>query len=57
MVYLYLTAHGRESEELSLLLVNSLQKDAKHANPLVRASALKALASIRFAVFWWLHVV
>ncbi|PHJ19532.1 heat repeat-containing protein [Cystoisospora suis] len=47
LVYLFLIQHAEGSRDLALLSINSFQKDLTDRNQVVRASALKALASIR----------
>lgn len=47
LIYLYLCNFSRNNQELSMMAVNTLQKDFRHANPLVRAAALKAMAALQ----------
>ncbi len=48
MVYLYLGNYAESNPELSLLAVNTLQKDASDTNPMVRGLALRYLCSLRY---------
>lgn len=50
LIYMYLCNFSRENQDLSTLAVNTLQKDFRHSNPLVRAAALKAMASLQYVV-------
>ncbi|CEM34749.1 unnamed protein product [Vitrella brassicaformis CCMP3155] len=47
LVYMYLVQHADGNRDLALLSINSFQKDLSDRNPVVRASALRAMASIR----------
>ncbi|PFH32145.1 HEAT repeat-containing protein [Besnoitia besnoiti] len=47
LVYLFLVQHAEGNRDLALLSINSFQKDLSDRNHIVRAAALKALASIR----------
>ncbi|CBZ51071.1 putative adaptin N terminal region domain-containing protein [Neospora caninum Liverpool] len=47
LVYLFLIQHAEGNRDLALLSINSFQKDLTDRNQIVRAAALKALASIR----------
>lgn len=46
LVYLYLVHYSVTAPDLVLLAVNTFCKDAQDANPLVRAAALRTMASI-----------
>jgi len=51
LVYMYIVKYSEENQDLALLSINSLQKDlAPSMPPRVRASALRALASIRVPI-------
>ncbi|KYK69479.1 HEAT repeat-containing protein [Toxoplasma gondii TgCatPRC2] len=47
LVYLFLIQYAEGNRDLALLSINSFQKDLTDRNQVVRAAALKALASIR----------
>jgi len=47
MIYIYLVQYGEHNRELALLSINSFQKDLTDRSQLVRASALRAMASIK----------
>lgn len=47
LVYLYLGQYAPEKSDLSLLAVNTLQKDCRDDSPYIRAIALRALTSLR----------
>eukprot|EP00920_Eleutheroschizon_duboscqi_P000810 GHVT01002098.1.p1 GENE.GHVT01002098.1~~GHVT01002098.1.p1 ORF type:complete len:329 (-),score=76.45 GHVT01002098.1:288-1274(-) len=47
MVFLYLTNYAESNAELSILAINSLQKDCRDADPSVRGLALRSLCSLR----------
>ncbi|KAK2957084.1 Adaptor protein complex 1/2 (AP-1/2), beta subunit [Blattamonas nauphoetae] len=47
LIYLYLVNYSKSEPELAVHAVNSFLKDANDTNPLVRALALRTMASIR----------
>lgn len=47
LVYLYLCTYAEAQPELSLLGVNTLQKDCSDSSPMVRGLALRSMASLR----------
>lgn len=47
LVYLFLILHAERSRDVALLSINSFQKDLADRNQVIRATSLKALASIR----------
>ena len=47
LVYLYLTRYAEQEQDLALLSISSFQRSLKDPNPLIRASALRVLSSIR----------
>ena len=47
MVYLYITTYAASNPELSLLAINTLQKDCKDEDPMTRGLALRAFTSLR----------
>lgn len=47
MVYLYLTSQAEQKPDLALLCINTLQKDCRDDNPMVRGLALRSLCSLR----------
>ncbi|XP_065187426.1 AP-4 complex subunit beta-1-like [Sycon ciliatum] len=47
LCYLYIGTYAESHSELALLIVNTLQKDARHQNPIVRALALRSMCSLR----------
>eukprot|EP01013_Petalomonas_cantuscygni_P008866 TRINITY_DN2161_c0_g1_i1.p1 TRINITY_DN2161_c0_g1~~TRINITY_DN2161_c0_g1_i1.p1 ORF type:complete len:756 (-),score=211.04 TRINITY_DN2161_c0_g1_i1:88-2355(-) len=49
MVYLYMAAHADASPEISLLAINTLQKDCRDESPIVRGLALRTISSLRVA--------
>lgn len=51
---MYLCNFSRENQDLSTMAVNTLQKDFRHSNALVRAAALKAMASLQYV---FLHML
>jgi len=47
LIYIYLVQYAENNRDLALLCINSFQKDLSDRSQLVRASALRALASIK----------
>lgn len=47
MVYLYLCAYAQSNAELTLLAINTLQKDCRDEDPMVRGLALRSLTGLR----------
>ena len=47
MVYLYLTNYAQSNSELTLLVINTLQKDCRDEDPMIRGLALRSLSSLR----------
>eukprot|EP01061_Rhynchopus_euleeides_P012118 TRINITY_DN21728_c4_g1_i1.p1 TRINITY_DN21728_c4_g1~~TRINITY_DN21728_c4_g1_i1.p1 ORF type:complete len:765 (+),score=334.67 TRINITY_DN21728_c4_g1_i1:132-2426(+) len=47
MVYLYLCSHAETNPDLSILAINTLQKDCADESPLVRGLALRSISSLR----------
>ena len=47
LVYLYLTRYAEQEQDLALLSIATFQRSLKDPNPLIRASALRVLSSIR----------
>ncbi|RWS29173.1 AP-3 complex subunit beta-2-like protein [Leptotrombidium deliense] len=47
LVYLYLMRYAEQEQDLALLSISSFQRSLKDPNPLIRASALRVLTSIR----------
>jgi len=47
MVYHYLCTYANEKPDLALLCINTLQKDCKDEDPMVRGLALRSLCSLR----------
>eukprot|EP00731_Ephydatia_muelleri_P023370 Em0015g953a len=47
LVYLYLTTYAKSNPEVALLTVNTLQKDCRDRNPVVRGLALRSMCSLR----------
>ena len=47
LVYLYICRYADENQELSLMAINTLQKDMNDQNPTVRGLALKSLCSLK----------
>ncbi|XP_033629780.1 AP-4 complex subunit beta-1-like isoform X3 [Asterias rubens] len=47
LAYLYMTTYAHRKPDLALLAVNTMQKDCKDANPMIRGLALKTLCSLR----------
>eukprot|EP00927_Polykrikos_kofoidii_P026603 TRINITY_DN2365_c0_g1_i1.p1 TRINITY_DN2365_c0_g1~~TRINITY_DN2365_c0_g1_i1.p1 ORF type:complete len:837 (+),score=192.78 TRINITY_DN2365_c0_g1_i1:152-2662(+) len=46
MVYLYLTNYAESNSELAILTVNTLQKDCRDDDPMIRGLALRSLCSL-----------
>lgn len=46
MVYLFLTNYARTNPDLTLLTINTLQKDCRDEDPVVRGLALRSLCSL-----------
>ena len=47
MVYLYITNYASTNPELSLLAINTLQKDCRDEDPMTRGLALRSFTSLR----------
>ncbi|XP_022111995.1 AP-4 complex subunit beta-1-like [Acanthaster planci] len=47
LAYLYMTTYAHKKPDLALLAVNTIQKDCRDANPMIRGLALKTLCSLR----------
>lgn len=47
LVYLYIINYARSQPEKAILVVNSFQKDASAASPLIRALAIRTMGCIR----------
>eukprot|EP01097_Dermamoeba_algensis_P000796 TRINITY_DN1285_c0_g1_i1.p1 TRINITY_DN1285_c0_g1~~TRINITY_DN1285_c0_g1_i1.p1 ORF type:complete len:788 (+),score=179.45 TRINITY_DN1285_c0_g1_i1:96-2459(+) len=47
LVYLYLCTYAEQYPSLSLLAINTLQKDCRDDNPMVRGLALRSMSSLR----------
>ena len=47
MVYLYLSTYAHSHPDITLLAINTLQKDCRDEDPMVRGMALRALTSLR----------
>jgi len=47
MVYLYLCNYAATNAELTLLVINTLQKDCRDDDPMIRGLALRSLCSLR----------
>ena len=47
MVYLYLSAYASSHPDVTLLAINTLQKDCRDEDPMIRGLALRALTSLR----------
>lgn len=47
MVYLYLSNYAQSNPELCLLVINTLQKDCRDEDPMIRGLALRSLTSLR----------
>ncbi|CAG2171359.1 unnamed protein product [Oppiella nova] len=50
LVYLYLTRYAEQEQDLALLSIATFQRSLKDPNPLIRASAVRVLSSIRVAI-------
>lgn len=46
LVYIYLIRHAASEPDLTLLSINTFQKDLADSNPLIRAMALRVLSAI-----------
>jgi vesicle coat complex subunit len=49
MCYMYLSAYAERNPEVTLLVVNTMQKDCADEDPMVRGLALRSLTSLRLA--------
>jgi AP-4 complex subunit beta-1 len=49
MVYLYLTTYAKDSGDLAILTINTLQKDTRDVDPSVRGLALRSMCSMHIA--------
>mmetsp|Transcript_120900 Transcript_120900/g.341896 ORF Transcript_120900/g.341896 Transcript_120900/m.341896 type:complete len:836 (-) Transcript_120900:237-2744(-) len=49
MVYLYLTNYAESNSELAILAINTLQKDCRDDDPMIRGLALRSLCSLNLA--------
>lgn len=47
LVYIYLLRYAEQEPDLTLLSINTFQKDLTDSNPLIRAMALRVLSGIR----------
>ena len=47
MVYLYICTYAAVHPELSLLAINTLQKDCRDEDPMTRGLALRSFTSLR----------
>ena len=47
MVYLYITSYASTNPELSLLAINTLQKDCRDEDPMTRGLALRSFTALR----------
>ena len=47
MVYLYLSNYAASNAELTLLVINTLQKDCRDEDPMIRGLALRCFTSLR----------
>lgn len=47
LVYIYLLKYAEEEPDLSLLSINTFQKDLSDPNPIIRTVALRVLSSIK----------
>ena len=47
MVYLYIGTYAPSNPELSLLAINTLQKDCRDEDPMTRGLALRSFTSLR----------
>ncbi|XP_033102872.1 AP-4 complex subunit beta-1-like [Anneissia japonica] len=52
LAYLYLSHYAEEKPDLALLVVNTLLKDCKHPNPMIRGLALRTFSSLRVPAFF-----
>ncbi|CAG2100616.1 unnamed protein product [Medioppia subpectinata] len=50
LVYLYLTRYAEQEQDLALLSIATFQRSLKDPNPLIRASAIRVLSSIRVSI-------
>eukprot|EP00911_Craspedida_sp_UC1_P002022 UC1_evm1s1561 len=47
LVYLYICTYAESHSDLTLLAINTLQKDCRDSNPMVRGLALRAMCGLR----------
>ena len=50
LVYLYLSRYAEQEQDLALLSIATFQRSLKDPNPLIRASAIRVLSSIRVQI-------
>ncbi|XP_054163983.1 AP-3 complex subunit beta-2-like [Oppia nitens] len=50
LVYLYLSRYAEQEQDLALLSIATFQRSLKDPNPLIRASAIRVLSSIRVPI-------
>ena len=48
LVNLFLCTYAASHPDISLLAVNTLQRDARHENPMIRGLALRSITSLRY---------
>ena len=56
LVYLYMSNYAHTKPDLAVLTINTLCKDCKESNPMVRGLALKTLCSLRYVLEWTAQV-
>ena len=49
MIYFYLTTYAEDNPELTIMAINTFQKDCKHASSKIRGLALRNLCSFKSA--------
>ena len=60
LVFLYLIEYAGHNEEITLLAINTFQKNCSDGNPMVRGMALRSMCSLRVEnlveyVICWQH--
>ncbi len=48
LVYLYLCSYAESHSDITLLAVNTLQKDCADSNPMIRGLALRSMCGLRY---------
>jgi AP-3 complex subunit beta len=60
LVYTYILQYAEQEPDLSLLSINTFQKDLNDPSPILRSTALRVLASIKVPLITpigWIHLI